>query len=254
MRSPSCSEAILIARQRHVLGSSILGIGLRLRHGGARRRRRLCLRRGNLAAGSLEGKRGMCAPSRRCPRSKACSASRPLSTTCLARRRCRSFSTRAAAFYKDFGMGRSRGTMPFQLAGNIKHGGLFETRFRHDPGRAHRRFRRRHRDRPPSRRCRSAGRWGLISRASCSTRRSTMRLSPPRTALIGHGGIVVFDDTADMAEAGALRHGILRHRMLRQVHALPHRLDPRRRDDGPDRARASSREKQIELSPTFARR
>ncbi|MGU7740820.1 hypothetical protein ACV2XU_27680, partial [Klebsiella pneumoniae] len=31
--------------------------------------------------------------------------------------------------YADFGMGRSRGTMPIQLAGNIKYGGLFETAF-----------------------------------------------------------------------------------------------------------------------------
>ena len=34
-----------------------------------------------------------------------------------------------AKAYADFGMGRSRGTMPIQLAGNIKHGGLFETAF-----------------------------------------------------------------------------------------------------------------------------
>ncbi|HEY0219893.1 MAG TPA: formate dehydrogenase, partial [Afipia sp.] len=31
--------------------------------------------------------------------------------------------------YADFGMGRSRGTMPIQLAGNIKHGGLYEVAF-----------------------------------------------------------------------------------------------------------------------------
>ena len=31
---------------------------------------------------------------------------------------------RGAAFYKDFGVGRSHGTQPFQLAGNIKRGGL----------------------------------------------------------------------------------------------------------------------------------
>ena len=31
--------------------------------------------------------------------------------------------------YRDFGMGKSRGTMPIQLAGNIKHGGLYETAF-----------------------------------------------------------------------------------------------------------------------------
>jgi formate dehydrogenase iron-sulfur subunit len=36
---------------------------------------------------------------------------------------------KGAAFYKDFGMGRSRGTLPFQLAGNIKHGGLVELAF-----------------------------------------------------------------------------------------------------------------------------
>lgn len=36
---------------------------------------------------------------------------------------------RGANFYKDFGMGRSRGTLPIQLAGNILHGGLIERAF-----------------------------------------------------------------------------------------------------------------------------
>jgi formate dehydrogenase iron-sulfur subunit len=36
---------------------------------------------------------------------------------------------RGAAFYRDYGMGRSRGTLPFQLAGNIQHGGLVEKAF-----------------------------------------------------------------------------------------------------------------------------
>ncbi|TGV73135.1 formate dehydrogenase, partial [Mesorhizobium sp. M2D.F.Ca.ET.145.01.1.1] len=36
---------------------------------------------------------------------------------------------KGAAFYKDFGMGRSRGTIPIQIAGNVKQGGLFETAF-----------------------------------------------------------------------------------------------------------------------------
>src|SRR5204863_6959514 len=36
---------------------------------------------------------------------------------------------RGAAFYKNYGMGRSRGTLPFQLAGNIAHGGLVEKAF-----------------------------------------------------------------------------------------------------------------------------
>jgi formate dehydrogenase iron-sulfur subunit len=36
---------------------------------------------------------------------------------------------RGAAFYRDYGVGRSRGTLPFQLAGNIRHGGLVEKAF-----------------------------------------------------------------------------------------------------------------------------
>src|SRR5207248_3688563 len=34
-----------------------------------------------------------------------------------------------AKAYADFGIGRSRGTMPIQLGGNVKFGGLFETAF-----------------------------------------------------------------------------------------------------------------------------
>src|SRR5690606_11802487 len=34
-----------------------------------------------------------------------------------------------AALYESLGIERSKGTMPIQLAGNIKHGGLFETAF-----------------------------------------------------------------------------------------------------------------------------
>ena len=36
---------------------------------------------------------------------------------------------RGAAFYRDFGTGRSRGTLPMQLAGNLAHGGLVELAF-----------------------------------------------------------------------------------------------------------------------------
>jgi formate dehydrogenase iron-sulfur subunit len=36
---------------------------------------------------------------------------------------------KGAAFYKDFGLGRSRGTIPLQIAGNVKRGGLYEVAF-----------------------------------------------------------------------------------------------------------------------------
>ncbi|MEB0288885.1 formate dehydrogenase, partial [Cryobacterium sp. 10S3] len=36
---------------------------------------------------------------------------------------------RGAAYYKGYGQGRSLGTLPFQLAGNVLHGGLVEKAF-----------------------------------------------------------------------------------------------------------------------------
>ena len=36
---------------------------------------------------------------------------------------------KGAQHYADLGVGRSRGTMPLQIAGNVKYGGLFETDF-----------------------------------------------------------------------------------------------------------------------------
>ncbi|MFN4191544.1 MAG: formate dehydrogenase beta subunit [Tabrizicola sp.] len=36
---------------------------------------------------------------------------------------------KGAAHYKDFGLGRSRGTIPLQIAGNVRFGGLYEVAF-----------------------------------------------------------------------------------------------------------------------------
>ena len=62
-----------------------------------------------------------------------------------------------AEAYQTLGMGRSRGTMPIQLAGNIRYGGLFEAGFRRHPGRTGQRHRRRHAVRPAG--AGGAGRW-----------------------------------------------------------------------------------------------
>ena len=148
---------------------------------------------------------------------------------------------KGAAFYRDFGMGRSRGTMPIQLAGNIKHGGLFETAFGitlgelvDDIGGGTRTGR-------PVRAVQVGGPLGAYFPRALFDTPFDYEAFAARDGLIGHGGIVVFDDTVDMAQAGALRDGVLRHRILRQVHALPHRLDARRRGDRPHhRGRAAA--------------
>ena len=95
------------------LGDDILGSRQAVRSGSPPGRGRLHLRRGNLAAGQSGRASGAwCAPSRRCRRSRACSASPPWSTTCCPWRLCRLFWTGARQAYADYGMGRSRGTLP----------------------------------------------------------------------------------------------------------------------------------------------
>ena len=106
---------------------------------------------------------------------------------------------RGADAYANFGMGKSRGTLPIQLAGNIRRGGLVERAF----GLSCASCSTTTAAAPPpagrSARCRSAGRSGRTCRPRSSTPRSTTRRSPAIGALLGHGGIVVFDDTVDMA-------------------------------------------------------
>ena len=48
-----------------------------------------------------------------------------------------------------------------------------------------------------------------------------------KDGLIGHAGLVVFDDSVDMLKKARFRHGVLRGGVVRQVYPLPHRLDTR---------------------------
>ena len=72
---------------------------------------------------------GLFGPNRRCRPIRACSSGRRSSTMFFRWSPCRRSSTAAANLYAGFGMGRSRGTMPLQIAGNVRFGGLFETAF-----------------------------------------------------------------------------------------------------------------------------
>ena len=49
-----------------------------------------------------------------------------------------------------------------------------------------------------------------------------------KKGLLGHGGIVVFDDTVDMAKQARFAMEFCAHRKLRQMYAVPYRFDPRR--------------------------
>ena len=105
---------------------------------------------------------------------------------------------RGAAFYKDFGMGRSRGTIPIQIAGNVKHGGLFEAAFGltlgeivDDIGGGTATGR-------PVKAVQVGGPLGAYFPRALFDTPFDYEAFAAKDGLIGHAGIVVFDDTADM--------------------------------------------------------
>jgi formate dehydrogenase iron-sulfur subunit len=104
-----------------------------------------------------------------------------------------------AARYKDLGFGRSRGTMPIQLAGNIKYGGLFEAGFGvtlgelvNDIGGGTATGR-------SVRAVQVGGPLGAYFPPSLFDTPFDYEAFTARDGLIGHGGVVVFDDTVDLA-------------------------------------------------------
>jgi len=103
-----------------------------------------------------------------------------------------------AKAYADFGMGRSRGTMPIQLAGNVRHGGLFEIAFGltlgeivDDIGGGTLTGR-------PVRAVQVGGPLGAYFPRALFDTPFDYEAFAARDGLVGHGGVVVFDDTVDM--------------------------------------------------------
>ena len=107
---------------------------------------------------------------------------------------------RGAAFYQAFGMGRSRGTMPIQLAGNVKHGGLFETAFGVTLGELVDDIGGGTASGRPVRAVQVGGPLGAYFPRALFETPFDYEAFAARDGLIGHGGIVVFDDTVDMAK------------------------------------------------------
>ncbi len=106
---------------------------------------------------------------------------------------------KGAAFYRDYGMGRSRGTLPIQLAGNIKYCGLVEKAFGitlrellYDYGGGSASGR-------PIRAVQVGGPLGAYLPESQFDTPLDYEKFSEIWAVLGHGGIVAFDDTVDMA-------------------------------------------------------
>ena len=137
--------------------------------------------------------------------------------------------------------GRSLGSQPFQLAGNIKRGGLVELAFGPTIRRLVEDFGGGTRSGRPLRAVQVGGPLGAYFPDKLLDTSLDYEAMAAVKGMLGHGGIVVFDDTRGHGRAGALRHGVLRGGKLRQMHALPHRLDARRRDRRQDHRRRPAR-------------
>jgi formate dehydrogenase iron-sulfur subunit len=107
---------------------------------------------------------------------------------------------RGGGFYKNYGVGRSRGTQPIQLAGNVKRPGLFEKAFgitlreivyEYGGGTASGR---------PVRAVQVGGPLGAYFPPNLLDVAFDYEELAARNGLLGHGGVVVFDDTVNMAE------------------------------------------------------
>jgi formate dehydrogenase iron-sulfur subunit len=103
-------------------------------------------------------------------------------------------------YYRDFGMGRSRGTLPIQLAGNIKHPGLIEKAFGvtlrellYDYGGGSATGR-------PIKAVQVGGPLGAFMPESQFDTPLDYEAFAALWAVLGHGGVVVFDDTVNMAD------------------------------------------------------
>ena len=104
-----------------------------------------------------------------------------------------------AKAYADYGMGRSRGTMPIQLAGNIRNGGLFETAFGITLGELVNDIGGGTLSGRPVRAVQVGGPLGAYFPPSMFHLPFDYEAFAAADGLIGHAGIVVFDDTVDMA-------------------------------------------------------
>jgi formate dehydrogenase iron-sulfur subunit len=103
------------------------------------------------------------------------------------------------AAYATYGVGRSKGTLPFQLAGNVKYGGLVEVTFGitlrellYDFGGGTASGR-------PIRAVQVGGPLGAFLPASKFDLPLDYEAFAAGGGMVGHGGLVVFDDTVDMA-------------------------------------------------------
>ncbi|WP_315765797.1 NADH-quinone oxidoreductase subunit NuoF [Bradyrhizobium sp. SZCCHNS2005] len=194
------TKAIAIARKAGLLGDKVAGsnfaFDLEVRSGAGAY---VCGEETSLLE-SLEGKRGIVRAKPPLPAHHGLFGKPTVINNLLSFSAIPYILDEGAKTYADFGMGRSRGTMPIQLAGNIKFGGLFETSFGITLGELVDEIGGGTFTGRPVRAVQVGGPLGAYFPRALFDTPFDYEAFAARDGLIGHGGIVVFDDTVDMAK------------------------------------------------------
>ena len=123
------AEAVRIARDAGLLGPSVMGSGrafdMDIRVGAGAY---VCGEETSLL-NSLEGKRGVVRAKPPLPALEGFFGKPTVVNNVISLASIPVIFDKGAAYYRDFGLGRSRGTIPLQIAGNVRRGGLFEIAF-----------------------------------------------------------------------------------------------------------------------------
>jgi len=192
------NKAIAVARREGVLGKSVLGsahaFDMEVRVGAGAY---VCGEETSLLE-SLEGKRGLVRAKPPLPAHKGLFGKPTVINNVISLASVPIILDRGGAFYKDFGMGRSRGTIPIQIAGNVKHGGLFEAAFGLTLGEIVDDIGGGTASGRPVKAVQVGGPLGAYFPRALFDTPFDYEAFAAKDGLIGHAGIVVFDDTADM--------------------------------------------------------
>jgi formate dehydrogenase iron-sulfur subunit len=193
-------QALDIARAAGYLGPDILGSGhafdIELRIGAGAY---VCGEETSLLE-SLEGKRGVVRAKPPLPAHKGLFERPTVVNNVLSLVAIPTILDRGGEFYAGFGMGRSRGTMPLQIAGNVRFGGLFETAFGLTLGEIVEEIGGGTASGRPVRAVQCGGPLGAYFPPALFDTPFDYEAFAARDGLIGHGGLVVFDDTVEMAK------------------------------------------------------
>jgi len=194
------NDAIALARKADYLGANILGSGKTFEPEVRQAAGSYVCGEETALLESLEGKRGIVRAKPPLPAIAGLFGQPTVINNVLTLASVPVILARGAACYRDYGMGRSRGTLPFQLAGNIRHGGLIEKAFGvtlrellYDFGGGSASGR-------PIKAVQVGGPLGAYLPESQWDTPLDYEAYAALGATLGHGGIVVHDDTADLAK------------------------------------------------------